>query len=100
MEMLSYFSEEVNVAFYEKLLGKQAADSPDDTRMLEIVWDGIGTDFAQPFDSAFIETEIFHMMIKLTYKDATMNVASYIASKESNLNKRIDKFMTMVSKLT
>lgn len=100
MEMLSYFSEEVNVAFYEKLLGKQAADSPDDTRMLEIVWEGIGTDFAQTFYSAFIDTNIFHMMINLTYKDATMNVASYIASKESTLNKKIDKFMTMVSKLT
>jgi len=99
LEMLSFFSKDVNTAFYEKLLGKQASDSPDDTRMLNIVWDGIGTDFAQTFYSAFIETEIFHMMIHLTYKDATQNVASYIASKESNVNKRIDKFMKSLAKI-
>lgn len=99
LEMLSFFSEDVNVTFYEKLLGKQVADVPDDTRMLEIVWDGIGTDFAQTFYGAFIETEIFHLMPRLTPENATQSVASFVAAKESSVNKKIEKFIRAVEKM-
>lgn len=96
LEMLAFYSENVNVAYYEKLLGKQVADAPDDTRMLEIVWNGIGTDFAQTFYGAFIDTEIFHLMPRLTPEDATQSVASFISSKESAVNKRVEKFLLQV----
>ena len=36
VELLAYYSDDVNVAFYEKLLGKKVADAPDDRRMLEL----------------------------------------------------------------
>ena len=96
LEVLSFFSEDVNVAFYEKLLGKQASDSPDDTRMLQIVWDGIGTDFAQTFYGALMETEIFHLMPRLTPETATEGVASFVGSREASINKRLDKFLKQV----
>ncbi|MBQ8409988.1 MAG: hypothetical protein IJY39_14095 [Clostridia bacterium] len=99
LEVLSFFSKDVNVTFYEKLLGKQVADVPDDSRMLEIVWEGIGTDFAQTFYGAFIDTEIFHLMPKLTPENATQSVASFVAAKESSLNKKIEKFILSVEKL-
>lgn len=99
LEMLSFYSEEVNIAFYEKLLGKQVADAPLDTKMLEIVWEGIGTDFAQTFYSAFLDTNIFHMMPHLTYADATDSVASFVAAKENMVNKKIDKFIRAVEKM-
>ena len=72
---------------------------PDDTRMLEIVWDGIGTDFAQTFYGAFIETEIFHLMPRLTPENATQSVASFVAAKESSVNKKIEKFIRAVEKM-
>ena len=50
LEMLSFFSEDVKTAYYQKLLGKQIADNPDDRRMLEIIWDSVCTDFGQTFD--------------------------------------------------
>ena len=93
---MSFYSKNVNTTFYEKILGKQAADSPDDTKMLEIVWDGIGTDFAQTFYGAFIETEIFHLMPQLTPETATQSVASFVGSKESAVNKKVDKFLLQV----
>ena len=96
LEMLSFYSKDVNVTFYEKLLGKQVADVPDDTRMLEIVWDGIGTDFAQTFYGAFIDTQIFHLMPRLTPENATQNVASFIAEKETSVNKLVTKFLLQV----
>ena len=58
LEMLSFYSENVNAAFYEKLLGKQVSDMSDDARMLKIVWDGVGTDFGQTYYWAFLKTDI------------------------------------------
>ncbi|MBO5305167.1 MAG: hypothetical protein J6B12_00240, partial [Clostridia bacterium] len=63
---------------------------------LEIVWNGIGTDFAQTFYGAFIDTQIFHLMPRLTPENATQNVASFIAEKETSVNKKISKFLIQV----
>lgn len=96
LEMLSFYSENVNTAFYEKLLGKQVADTTHDARMLEIVWEGIGTDFAQTFYGSFESTDFFHMMARLTPEDATMSVASFVQSKETAVMKRIRMFLGQV----
>ena len=50
LEMLSFFSEDVKTAYYQKLLGKQVGEDPNDRRMLEIIWDSVCTDFGQTFD--------------------------------------------------
>ena len=50
LEMLSFYSKGVKTAYYQKLLGKQIADNPDDIRMLEIIWDSVCTDFGQAFE--------------------------------------------------
>ena len=97
--MLSFFSEDVNVTFYEKLLGKQVADVPDDTRMLEIVWDGIGTDFTQTFYSIYMDTQVFHIIPYTTFPDATENIASFVARIEKSVNKQIDKFFILLEKM-
>ena len=93
LEMLAYYSENVNTAYYEKLLGKQVADTTHDSRMLQIVWDSIGTDFAQTFYGSFESTDFFHMMARLTPEDATQNVASFIKSRETTVNKLVRKLL-------
>ena len=98
LEVMSFYSEDVSVTFYEKLLGKQASESPQDTKMLEIVWDGIGTDIAQTYYSVFMDTQFFHMMPLLTYEDAAENVASFMASKEKTVNKKLQKFLELVER--
>ncbi len=50
-ELLSYWSADVTVAYYEKLLGKQLADVPDDAEMLGIIWDSIEADPALTFSN-------------------------------------------------
>jgi hypothetical protein len=99
LEMVSFYSAEVNNAFYNKLLGKQVADSPIDQKMLEIVWDGLCSDIAQTYYSAMNDTQILYIVPYLTFEDSTQNVASFIASKESTVNKRLKKLMTLASKL-
>lgn len=46
LELLAFYSKPVTTAFYEKLLGAQVADSPDDADMLDIVWDTQIVEFA------------------------------------------------------
>ena len=91
IEMLAFYSDNVNEAFYEKLLGKQVAESPVDKKMLEIVWDGICTDFAQTYFGAISSTQILYMIPELVKPERTANLSSYIASAEKTVNKLLKK---------
>jgi hypothetical protein len=97
LDVLAYYSQDVNTAYYEKLLGKQAADAPDDRQMLEIVWDSICTDFAHVY-ADMCGSEIVYMVAHLTYAEATDNIASYVAGRERNINNLITKFIARVQK--
>ncbi|MBQ8409994.1 MAG: hypothetical protein IJY39_14125 [Clostridia bacterium] len=97
LEMLAFFSEDVNVTFYEKLLGKQVADMPLDRQMLELVWDTICPEFGQAYTEA--TGSWLYMLPELTWVNATQNLASYVKSKESSSNKKIKKFLLEVEKL-
>ena len=95
IEMLSFFSDPVQTAYYEKQLGKQASDTPDDSEMLQIIWDGICTDFGLAYCAINIGTldPILYMLPNVTFANTTHNVASYVKSYEDKANKAIDKWM-------
>ena len=97
IEMLSYYSYDVNVTFYEKLLGKQVADAPLDRKMLDLVWDTICSDVGQ----AYLEAtgNWLYMVPELCWTKATTNLASYVGSKEASSNKSIRKFIHEINKL-
>ena len=52
IEMLAWYSEPVNTAFYETLLGSKVADAPEDVEMLNIVWAGQVSDIGLVFSSS------------------------------------------------
>jgi hypothetical protein len=97
LEMMAYFSNEVNITFYEKLLGKQVADAPLDRQMLDLVWDTICPEFGQAYTDA--SGNWLYMLPELTWVNATQNLASYVKSKETSSNKKIKKFLLDVEKL-
>ena len=97
LEMLSFFSDEVNITFYEKLIGKQVADAPLDRAMLDIVWDTICSEFGQAYSEA--SGNWLYMLPELTQVNATSNLASYVKSNETRSNKFIKMFLATVSKL-
>ena len=96
VELLSYYSEEVNIAFYEKLLGKQVANEPNDRRMLDIVWDSVCSDFGQTYFSVIENTNFVYMLPEITKVGATENLASYVARYEGTANKNLKKFIANV----
>ncbi len=93
VELLAYYSFDVNNTFYEKLIGKQAADAPDDRRMLGLIWDTICTDFGQTYSEA---GSILYLVPQLTTEGTTENLSSYAASKINNVNKSMKKFVKSV----
>ena len=96
VELLSYYSEDVNTAFYEKLLGKKVADAPDDRRMLELVWDTVCSDFGQTYFSVIESTNFVYMLPDITKVGATEQLASYVARRENTANRNLKKFLQKV----
>jgi hypothetical protein len=95
LEMLSYFSDDVNEVYYNKLLGKQAAEAPLDKQMLDIVWDSICSDLGQTFTDI---TGVLYLVPELTHENTTLSIASYISSRETSGNKAMSKFIKQVQK--
>jgi hypothetical protein len=98
VEMLSFFSEDVNNAYYDRVLGKQSADSPDDRRMLMMVWDGICSEFIQAYYNVALESRILYMMPDLTDKSTDTSLASFMATWTGTVNKKVSKFLYAVRK--
>ncbi len=96
VELLAYYSYDVNNTYYEKLLGKQAADAPDDRRMLELVWNTICGDIGQTYSAA---GNVLYMLPELTSYAATQELSSYVASHKNSVEKGFQKFMKQVDKL-
>ena len=98
LEMISYFSDDVNIAFYEKLLGKQVADAPLDRVMLDIVWDGVCSDLGQTYYAVIRNntTKYLYVIEMLTKEGTTYNLASYMATVESSANKNLKKFFAQI----
>ena len=50
LECYAYYSEPVTECYYEKLLGLKVSEAPDDTRMLDVIWDSLCVDFGVTYD--------------------------------------------------
>ena len=97
IEVLTFNSDNVRIAYYEKMLGKQVANAPDDAKMLDIVWDGLCSDFGLTYSTitSGLDQNLY-MMPNLTQAHTTKNIASYVKGFESSSNKAISKFMKMI----
>ncbi len=96
LELLAFYSENVKITFYEKLLGKQVADMPDDAAMLEIIWDSVATDVGQTFITAcgLDDSGVCYTVPALIWgNESNKNLASYIQGKEKAINQNFDKFL-------
>ena len=98
LEVLGFFSADVKVAYYEKMLGKQVADVPDDSEMLSIVWDTVCCEFAQTYCQTLGGTPLLYMMAQVTEANASKSIASSVAGLERSANTAISKFIKKVDK--
>lgn len=96
IELLAYFSDNVREVYYEKLLGKQVADSPDDRRMLDLIWSSICSDFGQTYYSVVQKTSLLYMVPKLTLPTATQSIASFMASVDKSADKLFKAYLSKI----
>ena len=101
IEVLSFNSDNVRTAYYEKMLGKQIANAPDDARMLDIVWSSLCSDFGLTYSTISLTLDDnLYMLPWLTQAHTTKSIASYVKGYENSANKAINKFMKMIKSKT
>lgn len=95
LEVLSFHSGNVRTAVYEKLLGKQVANAPDDAKMLDIVWDNLCSDFGLTYSTitTYLDDNLY-MIPWLTQAHSDKNIASYVKAYEIRANRAIEKYLT------
>lgn len=100
IELLAYYSSDVRTAVFDKWLGKQAADEPDDVRMLNLVWDNLYSDFGVTYStiSASLDSNLY-MLPTLTKAMSDKSVASHVASYTKSANNAITKYMATIRKM-
>ena len=95
LELLNFYAPKVQVAYYEKLLGKQVSQAPDDAEMLNIIWKSVCSDMGQTFDG---EIGYLYFLPKVTWPGSDgQELVSYNKSLEAAANKGIKKFIRKVS---
>ena len=98
LEILSFYSDDVMVTFYEKMLGKQVADVPEDAKMLdEFIWDTVTTDFGQTYGDDAGGVLYFLPTVTRDTADGGKEMMSHYNSFYKNTNKSIEKFIKTVT---
>ena len=99
LELLAFFSDDVTITFYEKVLGKQVADAPEDREMLDIVWDSICSDIGLTYSHITESLDInLYMIPNVTHANTTEALASYVGGYEKSANKMLKKYFDVLEK--
>ena len=96
IELLSYVSHNVNEAYYERLLGKRVADSPQDRRMIKLVWDSLCLDLGYTYQS-IVGKEYYMLLTKVSAEKSTQQLASFVAWYAITADRKLAKFIDMYS---
>ena len=97
LELLAFYSDEVMITFYEKMLGKQVADVPDDRKMLDIVWNSVCTDFGQTYADEC--GGILYYLPYVTWPGGEgKEQVSYLATFQNGSNRTLLQFVKQVTK--
>jgi hypothetical protein len=97
LELMAFYSKPVQTTFYEKLLGKQVSEAPDDAKMLDIVWNGVCSDMGQTFND---ETRVLYFLPQVTWNGAGgQELVSYHASVAPSGNRNLAAFIKKVDKI-
>ncbi len=99
LELLSYYAQPVRVAVFEKMLGKQISETPNDAAMLDIVWDNICSDFGMTYShlDGSLDNNMY-MLAQVTNPNGTLQIASYVSGYTKAANGALRKFMKEVEK--
>lgn len=88
MELMAYYSEPVKEAYFETLLGTIIADAPEDSAMLDIIWDTIVSDVGLICCNQM--DNLVYMLPKMC-ENQNKDFASYIKRNKKSAEKLLSK---------
>ena len=92
LELMGYYSTDVKDAYYEQLLGVRTADAPDDTRMLDIIWESQVTDMGYVLRDRSANLDQLVSILAVTCEKGS-SVASTIKVNLGPAQKNLDKLL-------
>ena len=102
LEMYNFYSESVKITFYEKLLGKQVSDVPDDAEMFDLIWSSVSSDVGFTYGTtstldASGGNSLAACIMKLTDPSSTEGgLSSWFARRVEPLQMGFDNFYKQI----
>ena len=91
LELMGYYSADVKVAYYEKLLGSKLAEAPDDAEMLDIIWNSQVSDVGLIACNSSGSMDAIVYMIPKMCEAGRNNFASYMRQNGKGAQRGLDK---------
>lgn len=91
LELMGYYTADVKVAYYEKLLGSKLAEAPDDAEMLDIIWTSQVSDVGLIACNSSNQMDSLVYMIPKMCESGKANFASYMRQHSKGAQKNLDK---------
>jgi hypothetical protein len=91
LELMGYYTADVKVAYYEKLLGTKLAEAPDDAEMLDIVWASQVSDVGIIACNSSGSMDALVYMLPKMCESGRNNFASYMKSNGKGAQRGLDR---------
>ncbi len=91
LELMGYYTADVKVAYYEKLLGSKLAEAPDDAEMLDIIWNSQVSDVGLIACNSSGSMDALVYMIPKMCEAGRNNFASYMRQQGKGAQRGLDK---------
>jgi hypothetical protein len=91
LELMGYYTADVKVAYYEKLLGTKLAEAPDDAEMLDIIWASQVSDVGIIACNSSGSMDALVYMIPKMCEEGRNNFASYMKSNGKGAQRGLDR---------
>ncbi len=91
LELLGYYTADVKVAYYEKLLGTKLAEAPDDAEMLDIIWKSQVSDVGIIACNSSGQMDALVYMLPKMCESGKANFASYMRQQSKGAQKGLNK---------
>lgn len=91
LELMGYYTADVKVAYYEKLLGTKLAEAPDDAEMLDIIWASQVSDVGIIACNSSQSMDSLVYMVPLMCESGNNNFASYMKKHGKGAQRGLDK---------
>lgn len=91
LELMGYYTSDVKIAYYEKLLGSKLSDAPDDAEMLDIIWNSQVSDVGLIACNSSSQMDALVYMIPKICESPKSNFASYMRTYKKSAQRGLDR---------